>query len=84
MNKKQRKVLEKVFDRPTRSDIKWNEVKSLLAACGAEIIEGRGSRVRIIVNQQVLNLHRPHPQKELKKYVVELIKEFLNNIGVKP
>ncbi|MCK4728954.1 MAG: type II toxin-antitoxin system HicA family toxin [Desulfobacterales bacterium] len=84
MNKKQQKTLKKIFAKPTRADIAWNEVKSLLAACNADVSEGRGSRIRIVLNKQVLNLHTPHPQKELKKYAVELVREFLTNTGVKP
>jgi len=42
VNKKQQKTLKKIFAKPTRADIAWNEVKSLLAACNADISEGRG------------------------------------------
>ena len=84
MNKKQQKTLKKIFAKPTRADIAWNEVESLLAACDAHISEGRGSRIRIVLSNQVLNLHTPHPQKELKKYAVELVRDFLRNTGVKP
>ncbi len=82
MNKKQLRTLQKIFDTPTRSDIEWNEVRTLLTACGADIREGKGSRVRIILNNRILNLHSPHPQKELKKYAVELVRDFLKTIGV--
>lgn len=84
MNKKQQKTLKKIFAKPTRADIAWNEVESLLAACDAHISEGRWSRIRIVLSNQVLNLHTPHPQKELKKYAVELVRDFLRNTGVKP
>jgi len=82
MNKKQYRTLQKVFDTPTRSDIEWNEVRSMLTACGVDIREGKGSRVRITLNSRILNLHSPHPQKELKKYAVELIRDFLKITGV--
>ena len=32
----------------------------------------------------MLNMHTPHPQKEMKKYMVELAREFLAKIGVGP
>ncbi|QTA86035.1 type II toxin-antitoxin system HicA family toxin [Desulfonema magnum] len=67
-----------------RADIGWNEVKSLLTACGAEICEGRGSRVRVVLDRRVLNLHSPHPGKELKKYATELVRDFLEASGVTP
>lgn len=84
MNKKHFKTLQKIFDRPTRSDIEWPHVRSLLIACGANIREGRGSRVRIVLNTRILSLHTPHPGKELKKYAVELVREFLEISGIRP
>jgi len=78
------KTLQKIFDRPTRSDIEWLRVRSLLTACGAEILEGRGSRIRVVLNRRILNLHTPHPGKELKKYAVELVRDFLEISGVGP
>lgn len=62
----------------------WPEVRALLAACGASVKEGRGSRVRIGLGPLMLNMHTPHPQKEMKKYMVELAREFLAKIGVGP
>lgn len=64
--------------------MEWSETKSLLFACNADIIAGRGSRIRIILDNQILNIHKPHPKKELKKYAVVLVRDFLINIGVKP
>ena len=84
MNKKHQKTLKKIFETPTRSDIKWSEVQSLLSACNADITEGKGSRLRVALNDRFLNLHKPHPQKEMKKYAVELVRDFLINAGVKP
>ena len=84
MNRKHQKTLTKVFKTPTRADIGWSEVKSLLGACDADIRDGRGSRIRVILNNQLLNLHTPHPKKEMKKYAVELVRDFLTNAGVKP
>lgn len=84
MNKKQLKTLQKVFDSPTRPDISWNDVRSLLTACGADIRQGKGSRIRVVLNQRVLNLHTPHPGNEMKRYAVELVRDFLKGSGVRP
>jgi len=84
MNKKHFKTLQKIFDRPTRSDIEWLQIRSLLTGCGADIREGRGSRVRIVLNRRVLSLHTPHPGKEMKKYAVRLVRDFLEISGVRP
>ncbi|EKO38440.1 MAG: hypothetical protein B193_2862 [Solidesulfovibrio magneticus str. Maddingley MBC34] len=84
LNSRQRKTLERIYAEPTRSDVTWPEVRALLEACGASVKEGRGSRVRIGLGAFMLNMHTPHPQKEMKKYMVELAREFLAKIGVGP
>ncbi|MFO8089517.1 MAG: type II toxin-antitoxin system HicA family toxin [Desulfatiglandaceae bacterium] len=82
MNKKQRKTLEKILELPTRADISWPDVQSMFGALGAEIREGNGSRVRVVLRNHILNMHKPHPRKELGKYAVELVRDFLKIAGV--
>jgi len=82
MNKRQTRPLEKILERPTRADIAWTDVQSLLRALGAEIREGNGSRVRVVLRNHILNIHKPHPQKELGRYAVELVRDFLKITGV--
>ena len=85
MNNKQRKVLEKIFHRPTLASIKYNEVESLLKSLGVNVdISRKGSNVFFEYNGIIQNIHRPHPQNELKKYAVEDIRKFLTEIGVRP
>lgn len=50
----------------------------------ADIFEGRGSRVSVVFDQRVLDIHKPPPSGEMKKYAVEKIRDFLAVIGVKP
>ena len=54
MNKKQRQTLRRLFEKPTRSDISWNDIESLFIALGAEVREGKGSRVRVALNDVLL------------------------------
>ena len=77
MNAKQRRTPDRILERPTRSDIRWEDLASLMRALGANEIEGSGSRVRFTLNGRVLSLHRPHPKPELKKYAVEDVRDFL-------
>ena len=84
MNSKQRRTLEKIFEKPTRADISWNEFKSLLIALNAVVIEGKGSRISFAIETNVLNRHKPHPAKELKKYSVEAVRDFLINQNIEP
>jgi hypothetical protein len=84
MNTRQKKTLALIFEKPTRTDLRYDDVKSLLMAVGANIREGRGSRVRFEQGAYSVHLHAPHPQKVLPKYSVELIRDFLIEIGEKP
>ncbi|MFH1806007.1 MAG: type II toxin-antitoxin system HicA family toxin [Pseudomonadota bacterium] len=84
MNSKQRKTLVAIFEKPTRGDIVWQEIEKLVIALGGEIIEGNGSRVRLVLQGHRGYFHRPHPGKEARKYAIEAAREFLVNAGVKP
>ena len=50
MKAKHRNTIQAIFETPVRSNILWKDIESLLMACGAEISEGRGSRVRVALN----------------------------------
>jgi hypothetical protein len=82
MNKKQQKTLSRIIAKPTRADITWDEIQSFFRAIGAEVHKSEGSKVQIVLNLKVLRLHTPHPQKDLKKYAVEAIRDFLINSEV--
>ena len=84
MNKKQHRTLQRIFEKPVRSDIRWNDVESLFSALGAEISEGRGSRVRIAFKGVRAVLHRPHPEQVTSKGTVKSIRRILQEAGVKP
>lgn len=83
MNKKQGQTLERIFERPERSDIPWNDLESLFKALGADISEGRGSRVRVSLNDVRAVFHRPHPQRVTNKSTVRSVRRFLFETGVK-
>ena len=81
---KHRKTLEAVFATPTRSNVAWSDVEALLDALGAELSEGRGSRVRIALNGVRAVFHRPHPRKETDKGALISMRRFLSEAGVTP
>ncbi|MGH2415280.1 MAG: type II toxin-antitoxin system HicA family toxin [Microcystaceae cyanobacterium] len=83
LSKKHQKTFAKLFEQPVRSDIAWVEIESLLVALGAEISEGRGSRVRMALNGVKAVFHRPHPQKETGKGAVMSMRRFLTEAGVR-
>jgi len=79
---KHRKTLQAIFARPVRANISWVDIENLLVACGAEISAGRGSRVRIALNNVRAVFHRPHPRKETDKGAVAAMRRFLIEAGV--
>lgn len=75
------KTLAAIFALPVRADVEWREIESLLRNLGATLTEGRGSRVRIVLNEVRAIFHRPHPQKEADKGCVRSMRRFLENAG---
>ena len=84
MDRKHRKTLEAIFEKPERANIAWRDVEALFIALGAEISEGSGSRVRVALRGVRAVFHRPHPRKETNKGAVKSIRRFLETAGVKP
>ncbi|PQP35183.1 hexulose-6-phosphate synthase [Desulfobacteraceae bacterium SEEP-SAG9] len=84
MNKKQRQTLQKVFEIPERADISWNDIEGLFIALGAEVTEGKGSRVRVALNDVRAVFHRPHPERVTNKGAVKSVRRFLMESEVKP
>ncbi len=84
MNSKHRKTLEAIFSSPVPANIEWKKVESLFLALGATIIEGSGSRVSFILDDEKGDFHRPHPEKEAKRYQIKNAQDFLTKAGVQP
>ena len=82
MNRRQQKTFTAVFTKPTLANINFSDIEKLLVRLGAEKIEGSGSRVAFVMpNNLKWEAHRPHPNKEAKKYQVEAVREFLERLG---
>jgi hypothetical protein len=82
MNKRQRLLLQKIFEKPERSDIVWKDIEGLLFALGAEVAEGRRSRVRVALNAVRAVFHRPHPGRAASKGAIKSARRFLIETGV--
>lgn len=82
MNKKQRQTLERIFEKPERSDVPWSDIERLFTALGAEISEGKGSRVRVVLSDVKAVFHRPHPQRVTNKATIRSVRRFLIESGV--
>lgn len=60
-------------------DLEWHELTTLLGRLGFEEIQGSGSRVRFIHKNinRLIQLHKPHPAKILKPYMIREVLEVL-------
>jgi len=84
VKRKHRRTLEAIFSRLTPANIAWRNIEGLFETLGVEISEGSGSRVRVVLNDEVAVFHRPHPEKEASKATVRDVRDFLENAGVTP
>ena len=80
---KHRRTLQAIFAEPIRANVNRKDVEVMLAAFGAEISEGKGSRVRIVLNVRAV-FHRPHPRKETDKGALRSLRRFLTEAGFTP
>lgn len=83
LNAKHKKILENIFKEPIKSDVLWNDIEKLLSVLGAEISEGKDSRVRVYLNGVRAVFHRPHPKKQTDKGALKSIRRFLIEAGIK-
>jgi hypothetical protein len=84
LSRRHQKTLQYIFDNPVRSDVLWSDIEKLLSAPGAELSEGRGSRVRIHLNGVRATFHRPHPEPETDKGALKSMRRFLESAGIHP
>lgn len=84
MASKHDRTLAAIFTNPTPGNVKWRDVEALLLKLGARKSEGDGSRVRFVLNNEPLNLHRPHPSPEMKRYAVRKVAMFLERMDIRP
>lgn len=84
MRTKHAETLNAIFHTPILSNVKWSDIESLFLSLGASVTEGRGSRVKVFLNDRVSVFHRPHPQKETDKGALVSVRRFLEEAGVKP
>jgi hypothetical protein len=84
MNAAHRKTLAAIFAQPLRPDVRWRDIEALFAGLGADISEGRGSRVRVLLNGADAVFHRPHPKPETDKGALKAVRRFLSEAGIEP
>ena len=75
-------MLLAVFEHPTRPDISWTDIEALFVALGADVSEGRGSRVRVALRGVRAVFHRPHPRPITDWGAVRSVADFLRAAGI--
>lgn len=84
MKRKHAKTLAAIFSRPTPGTIAWSDIEALFKALGAEIQEREGSRIAVVLFDEVRVFHRPHPSPETDKGAVASIRKWLEEHGETP
>jgi hypothetical protein len=84
MKRKHRRTLELIFSRPVSGNIQWQDIESLFVALGADISERKGSRVAVVLFNEVRVFHRPHPSPDTDKGAIASIRKWLEYNGVTP
>ncbi len=84
MRSKHLRTLDAIFAKPTRAGVAWKDIEALFLALGAEVSEGKGSRLRVSLHGVRAVFHRPHPSKEAHKPMVRSVRRFLKEAGVEP
>ena len=78
------KTLKAVFAHPTSANLAWQDIEALLTGLGAKVSEREGSRIAIVLFNEVRVFHRPHPSPKTDKGAVVSVRKWLEQHGVKP
>jgi len=84
MKRKHQRTLELIFSRPTSGNVQWRDVEGLFVELGAEVSEREGSRIAVVLFEEVRVFHRPHPSPNTDKGAVASIRKWLEQHGVEP
>ena len=84
MKRRHERTLKLIFTHPTRAGIPWRDVGALFVELGARISEREGSRVAVVLFDEVRVFHRPHPSPDTDKGAVASIRKWLEQHGVIP
>lgn len=84
MKRKHQKTLERIYKRPTSGNVPWTDIEALFKALGADVSERTGSRVAVVLFDEVRVFHRPHPSPNTGKGAIASIRKWLELYEVKP
>lgn len=80
---KHTKTLLRLVATPTPNNIKWSDLVGALEDLGYKLHSNKGSRRKFVfpATQEVINLHEPHPQPEVKQYAIRQVVDHLKLHG---
>ncbi|NOT55080.1 MAG: type II toxin-antitoxin system HicA family toxin [Deltaproteobacteria bacterium] len=84
MKRKHQRTLGLIFAHPTSANVPWRDIEALFTELGAEISEREGSRVAVVLFQEVRVFHRPHPSPNTNKGALASIRQWLEQHGITP
>ena len=84
MKRKHQRTLELIFAHPTSGNVQWRDIEALFVELGAEVSEREGSRVAVVLFEEVRVFHRPHPSPSTDKGAVASVRKWLEQHGVEP
>lgn len=64
--------------------VQWRDIEALFIELGAEVSEREGSRVAVVLFDEVRVFHRPHPSPNTDKGAVASVRKWLEQHGVGP
>jgi len=84
MKRKHQKTLGLIYKRPTSGNILWTDIEALFVALGADVSARAGSRVAVVLFDEVRVFHRLHPSPSADKGAVSSVRKWLELYEVKP
>lgn len=84
MKRKHQKTLDAIYARPVSANIQWRDIEALFIEMGADISEREGSRIAVVLFDEVRVFHRPHPSPDTDKGAIASIRKWFEQHGVAP
>lgn len=84
VKRKHLKTLHVIFARPITANLQWRDIEALFVALGATVQEREGSRVAVVLFDQVQVFHRPHPSPNTDKGAIASVRRWLEANDVMP
>ena len=82
MNKKHRETLRKILSHPTSHNVEWKRIERMLAALGANLSESSSGRIKVALNGNERDFHRPHHKNLDDPNEIVALRTFLADAGV--